>query len=465
MKKMKKIILLLSTGVAAFAFSIQQAEASDEFPIATTDANELGLVAAFDGTNYLVGIQGDETHHANITAQMVSQTGSLVGSRISIGRTGGLPLVAFDGTNYLMVWTDDATYPNDDIYGQFIGTSGALVGSPFAISTAAGEQEMGYIAFDGTNYLVVWDDYRNPDSDIYGQLVSTSGSLVGSEIPISTASFNQKDPAVAFDGTNYLVVWNDGHRLGAGYGEDIYGQFATKSGALLGSNFVIDQDDYPSDNPTGIAFDGTNYLVVFHDEINDEWDIYGRSVSTSGSVGSRITISNAAGNQHFPFVGFDGTNYLVTMCDGLGGPSVTAKGRYYDTDFNPVGDWFTIFETQDSKVPFSAFVLFDGTRYLAVTTRVILTGGDEDWFSDGDVYGAFIETIGDFCGANFGPPDGYVDVWDLMQFADHWHTRTGEGNWDAKFDLTGPDFEDIDGYVDVWDLMTFADNWHKGQKP
>ena len=73
--------------------------------------------------------------------------------------------------------------------------------------------------------------------------------------------------------------------------------------------------------------------------------------------------------------------------------------------------------------------------------------------------------IGDFCGADDDPPDGYVDVWDLMQFADHWHTRTGEGNWDAKFDLTGPDFGDIDGYVDVWDLMIFADNWHKGQKP
>ena len=73
--------------------------------------------------------------------------------------------------------------------------------------------------------------------------------------------------------------------------------------------------------------------------------------------------------------------------------------------------------------------------------------------------------IGDFCGVNFGPPDGYVDVWDLMQFADHWHTRTGEDNWDATFDLAGPNFGDPDGYIDVWDLMVFADNWHEGQKP
>ncbi|KPL25656.1 MAG: hypothetical protein AMJ75_00065 [Phycisphaerae bacterium SM1_79] len=72
---------------------------------------------------------------------------------------------------------------------------------------------------------------------------------------------------------------------------------------------------------------------------------------------------------------------------------------------------------------------------------------------------------GDFCGANFGPTDGYVDVWDLMQFADHWHVRTGQGNWDGKFDLAGPDFGDPDGYVDAWDLMVFADHWREGEKP
>jgi len=43
-----------------------------------------------------------------------------------------------------------------------------------------------------------------------------------------------------------------------------------------------------------------------------------------------------------------------------------------------------------------------------------------------------------------------------MQFADHWHAWTGEGNWDGKLDLAGPDFGDVDGYVDVWDLMMFC---------
>jgi len=79
--------------------------------------------------------------------------------------------------------------------------------------------------------------------------------------------------------------------------------------------------------------------------------------------------------------------------------------------------------------------------------------------------GTTTSLAGDYCGSSFGPPDGYVDVWDLMEFADHWHTRTGEGNWDVIFDLSGPGFSDPDGYIDVWDLMTFADHWHEGEKP
>jgi hypothetical protein len=72
---------------------------------------------------------------------------------------------------------------------------------------------------------------------------------------------------------------------------------------------------------------------------------------------------------------------------------------------------------------------------------------------------------GDFCRVNFDPPDGYVDVWDLLLFADHWHTVASGPNWDALFDLAGPDFGPPDGTIDVWDLMAFVDHWHEGQKP
>src|SRR5438093_10765435 len=71
------------------------------FPIATNSSFvEFAISSAFDGSNYLVGIQGDAVAHDSVTAQLTSSNGSLVGSKISTGEFGGAPRGLFDGTNY-----------------------------------------------------------------------------------------------------------------------------------------------------------------------------------------------------------------------------------------------------------------------------------------------------------------------------------------------------------------------------
>ncbi len=414
---------------------VMSTQADGEFPIATTTGNEFGLMAAFDGTNYLVGIRGDEVAGYNITAQMISQTGSLVGPRISIGRTGGLPSVAFDGTNYLMVWEDDATYPNDDIYGQFIDTSGDLAGSPFPISTAAGKQRFEFIgiAFGGTDYLVIWTDGRDSIGDqgpwyVYGQFVSKGGSLIGGEIQISTDPGHF--PAIAFDGTNYLVVWVEDTD-----DTDYYGQFISQSGTLVGQNFVIESNNLASDNPSFILFDGTRYVVNVQDQISaDAWGHYVRFVDKEGNVSpTRVTLYEGQTFTGCNAFAFDGTNYLAGLSEGWAGPPVTAKGRYYDTDFNPVGDWFTIFDTQDSKVPIGPVIIFDGTKYFAVTTRAIRTGEEEEFeFSDGDVYGAFIGASDAFI-IDISPEDklGGTSAFDGTNYLVGMGIHRGDNNWDV----------------------------------
>ncbi|HLE03444.1 MAG TPA: hypothetical protein VI729_02375, partial [Anaerolineales bacterium] len=78
-------------------------------------------------------------------------------------------------------------------------------------TTAAINQYYPAVAWDGNNYLVVWQDYRNGSNpDIYGARVSASGVLQEpGGIVISTAANYQGFPAVAWDGNNYLVVWAD----------------------------------------------------------------------------------------------------------------------------------------------------------------------------------------------------------------------------------------------------------------
>jgi hypothetical protein len=109
------------------------------------------------------------------------------------------------------------------------------------ISTAVSSQWVPAVAFDGTNLLVVWQDDRGGDySDIYGARVTPSGALLDSSgIAVSTAAGRQDVPAVAFEGANFLVVWQDER---SGCYSDIYGARVTSSGAVYDEGAVVTQE-------------------------------------------------------------------------------------------------------------------------------------------------------------------------------------------------------------------------------
>ena len=95
---------------------------------------------------------------------------------------------------------------------------------------APGGQFRPALAFDGTNMLVVWEDVRFSDS-IAGARVSPEGTVLDQEeIRISVAPNLQADPDVAFGGDNYLVAWQDERT--AGY-RDIYAARVDRDGIVL----------------------------------------------------------------------------------------------------------------------------------------------------------------------------------------------------------------------------------------
>jgi len=384
--------------------------AADVFPIATNPSVESALSMAFDGTNYLVGISDDEitdtNHYTNITAQLVSPTGSLVGSRIKVGQLGDIPFIAFEGTNYLLVWKTST----GDISGQRVSRSGTLVGGVFAISTAAGEQKpkgLSPVAFGGGNYLVVWDDDRGSSAAIYGQIVAPSSALVGSEILIDTGALGAHGGSVGFDGTNFLVVWQQ--RTGAAQEQyDTVGMFITPAGTKS-AQFVISQTTSASYNPATLGFNGTNYLVTWNRDIGagnpapEDFDIYGRLVSPSGAFpGEEVALVTGSGNQIFPGVAFDGANYLLSWTDSGPGGGTTIKSRFFNRGLWALDAPFEPFAAQGANSPFMGAVMFDGSRFTAIAT---LAHVDPNFiFLSADVYGTFIPKtavpLGNFIGAD-----------------------------------------------------------------
>ena len=385
---------LILTSVISLLLSITAV--AQEFPIAVGSDTTFPGGGAFDGTNFMMGIVGDAASKDNITAQLISTNGTLVGPRISIGEKGGNAQLAFDGTNYLLVWNGYnwnpfTQQPHDttSLFGQFITPSGNLEGASFTIATGTDHKHSGTFIFNDTTYLLTYLKGGQHVNYLYGQRISKTGTLIGA--PLQISNNYAREGAIAFDGTNFLVAWVEG----SGYPNDkkVYGQFLSDAGVLVGSNFIIDGGDGLSDNPIAMAFDGSRYLVAYHEQAADtisRWNLFGRFVTTTGTVDPvRVTICDSTNYPMLPSVGFDGTNYLLTWVNNFSTStinSVEIKGRFFNTTGVPIDTAFSILGILDNKIPLGGVGGFVNNQFLIGAVRL------DSNFTDGDIYGKFLES-------------------------------------------------------------------------
>lgn len=369
-------------GVFVVAAAVPASVSAAGFPIANTVLNESTLSVAFDGTNFLVGVQG-----GGIRAQIVSPSGALLGT-VLVPRTGDPPMVGFDGTNYLLVWGDHTSDPTVPVYGQLVSKLGAAVGSPFQISQSTTVGEVDGVAFDGTRYLVVWSNERPAGSerDIYGRFVSAAGVPEGSDFEIDDGA--GVDATLAFGASSYLVVWIEDSAS-----TEVRGRFITPAGVLQ-SVFPVNASPAASGSPGALAFDGTNFLAVWTDEISPgEWDFFGQLVSPAATlVGSPIPITTAPGTQLLPYVAFDGLNYLITwtdlandngnfVCEAGESTCLDVFGQFLDTSGALLGSNFAV--VTDALNQGQSPVAWGAGEYLVAWT-------DRPFTPNSDVLGIFI---------------------------------------------------------------------------
>ncbi len=395
---MKWISILAAVLIAKAASSAMSSSISigPEFPVGVGTHQQKSFGTAYDGTNYLMTLQGDSNSAWAIGAQFISSTGALVSTPISLQRQGDTPTVAFDGSRYLMVWTDYAATPNDDVWGCFISKTG-VKSTPFAISTATGRQVVAGIAFDGTNYLVVWTDFRNDTvdnskGDVYGQLVSKSGALVGAEIPICNTVNSQRDPYVIFDGQKYAVVWMDKRGNNPSIWA-VYGCRVNTAGGVQTPMKINQTDCLHSQNPIGLACFNNRYMVVWGkdtsaDGINPSWDIYGRVLGTDGTmVTDEFVIASGDGSQAFPGVVTDGNRFMVGWTD-LASPNAAVMGRSYSYDGIEYGPTFPLVRGEGPRLLSAA--AYAGDKFLLT----ICEGLAVDEWTTSDAYGILIDPAG-----------------------------------------------------------------------
>ncbi len=137
---------------------------------------------------------------------------------------------------FVVVW--NSTF--SEVYGQTFDSSGAKTGSEFHVNTTTASSQRnadpGY-DLDG-EFVVAWRSY-NQDGDrdgVFGQLFTGSGAKVGGELQINSyTTGSQSIPALGRGGNgDMVVIWTQSLVVNE---SDVFGQLLSPTGTKVGDEF------------------------------------------------------------------------------------------------------------------------------------------------------------------------------------------------------------------------------------
>ncbi|HET9493057.1 MAG TPA: hypothetical protein VFR15_02385, partial [Chloroflexia bacterium] len=274
---------------------------------------------------------------------------------------------------------------------------GTILPGDGAIGPAAGSQENPQIAAGGNGYLVVWEDSRtnwaeiHPGmltsggevsgqtlKDIYAARLDSNGNLIDSvPIVVSQATWSQTVPQVAWNGQNWLVVFNTERVSNFSSTVDVLGVRISPDGQVLDTT-PIPIDNHPTIDtlwPT-VASDGTNWVVVWMDEGN-YFELDATRISPEGAIldpgGVAIHTPGFPDAPYNAAITFTGGQYLLVWSGNN-----RIKGLRLTPTLQPVGSVFTITSVPGNFPEVSGngtdfFVAFQN-EYTVIGARVAANG-------------------------------------------------------------------------------------------
>ncbi|RMG61463.1 MAG: hypothetical protein D6715_13640 [Calditrichaeota bacterium] len=304
--------------------------------------------------NFVVAWADGRNGDGDIYAQRLASDGTPLGSNFRINDDSGSagqtdPAVAARlAEHFVVVWTDRRNGHNlDDIYAQRYGTSATPAGHNFKVNQDDGSAWQGdsRLAIDGEgNFVIVWEDRRNGNMDIYAQQYAANGTPGGSNVKVNDDGGNAQhsDPSLAADSAGHvIVVWLDGRNAGG----DIYAQRFAPDGTPVGPNFKVNDDATGAGqwNPDVAADYGGNFVVVWEDDRNGNQDIYAQRFAADGTaLGANFKVNTAGQPAGNPSVAMNCSGSFVVVWEDLRNGNYDVYGQRYSADGTPVGHNFKV---------------------------------------------------------------------------------------------------------------------------
>ncbi|MBL8723569.1 MAG: hypothetical protein JNK49_05950 [Planctomycetes bacterium] len=221
------------------------------------------------------------------------------------------------------------------LFGQAPNLGPALaLPAPASIAPAAGLQRNASVAVGGQSSLVVFEDDRAGERDIWAVRVDATGTPIDAlPFPVCRAPGNQTLPSAVWNGTDWLVVFQSEYDPGSGY-------FASRVAAVRVAASGVVRDPVPmvlGQDDTGlllaVASDGNQWFVAWTGYSAGNSDIRLRRISAAGTLldGAGLVVQPASYQIYFG-LGLAWANGTLLVSWQENG----SRGRRYGASLQPI---------------------------------------------------------------------------------------------------------------------------------
>ncbi len=246
------------------------------------------------------------------------------------------PTITTDGTDGVIVTWQDGRNGNYDIYAQRVDSNGNPVwkenGIPICMHDAS--QSTPAIVSDlNGGAIIVWGDTRNGSQDSYAQHINAEGDKLWEQdgVSICVEPNLQDDFTAISDGKGgVIIVWED-WRSG---NQDIYAQKLSADGTVAWEQngiavFKGDGDQY---DPAIIRDGDGGAFIVWWDISTPDWNIFAQRIDSKGDIAwdSPVPVCSAQGNQGAPALVTDGNGGVFCVwADYRNDPNFLSSAQLY----------------------------------------------------------------------------------------------------------------------------------------
>ncbi|HUT53895.1 MAG TPA: putative metal-binding motif-containing protein [bacterium] len=150
------------------------------------------------------------------------------------------PSLSWTGSEFGVIWEDNRD-GNNEIYFARISAAGAKIGTDLRVTSDASDSLNPSLTWTGSEFGVIWEDFRDGNIEIYFARISAAGAKIGSDLLVTNNAGWSYFPSLSWTGSEFGVSWADDRDNAS----EIYFARISADGAKIGTDIRLTSTIYP----------------------------------------------------------------------------------------------------------------------------------------------------------------------------------------------------------------------------